>query len=250
MQGITTQELQRFVTHLKAEEYSPKSIRNIIATFRMVWNSTDMQHDPTRKLVLPEWEKEEQPYFTIEQMRSIVAAESREPYKTIYWILAETGMRCGELFALRAEDVDLDKRTIYVRRSLWNGRFGSPKSRKGVREPLISRKLAAHLESRVKMGGLLFANEEGKPMCADWVRDHYLKPFLKTLNLDGKDVGFHAFRHGSSTLMEQKNVPAAVRMKRLGHADLQTTQGYTHAVHSDEARFADLVGELLTEAVQ
>jgi integrase len=248
LQGITGVDLQRFVTWLKENDYSPKSIRNIIATFRMIWNSTEMTHDPCRKLVLPEWNKEEQPYFTAEQMRSIIAAEKKEPYKTIWWLFSETGMRSGELFALRAEDVDVVTRRVHIRRAVWNGQIVSPKSRKGKRDPVLSAKLLAHLGPRLAVGGYLFPREAGEPMCADWVRDKYLKPLLKQLGI--ADAGFHAFRHGNSTLMEQKNVPAAVRMRRLGHADMDTTMGYTHAVDSDESRFADLVGDLLTEAIQ
>ena len=253
LMSIGRSEIQKMVKNLSDKGYSAKTVRNILATFQMIWNSSDAPHDPTRNargkpcIVLPKWIKEERPFFTIEQMRMIVAAETREPYKSIYWLFAETGMRSGELFALRAEDVDLPNRTIRVRRSLWNGRFGTPKTEKGVREPLISRKLAAHLESRVKTDGLLFANKKGKHMCANRVRKEYLKPLLKRLGLP--EAGFHAFRHGSSTVMEQQNVPEAVRMRRLGHRAMKTTRDYTHAVHSDEARFADLVGDLLTESV-
>jgi len=56
----------------------------------------------------------------------LVAAE--EPYRTVYWLAVETGMRCGELCALRIEDVNLEAGTIRVSRAVMAGQLQSPKS--------------------------------------------------------------------------------------------------------------------------
>jgi len=57
--------------------------------------------------------------------------------------------------------------------------------------------------------------------------------------------GFHAFRHGNATLLDQIGAPMAVRLNRLGHAEAQTTMGYTHAVTADERRIAEELGKIL-----
>jgi hypothetical protein len=57
--------------------------------------------------------------------------------------------------------------------------------------------------------------------------------------------GFHTFRHGNATLLDQIGAPMAVRLNRLGHAEAQTTMGYTHAVTADERRIADELGKIL-----
>jgi hypothetical protein len=54
-----------------------------------------------------------------------------------------------------------------------------------------------------------------------------------------------AFRHGNATLLDQTGAPMAVRQNRLGHAEAQTTMGYTHAVTADERRIADELGKIL-----
>jgi integrase len=57
--------------------------------------------------------------------------------------------------------------------------------------------------------------------------------------------GFHAFRHGNATLLDQIGAPMAVRLNRLGHAEAQTTMGYTHAVTAAERRTAEELGKIL-----
>jgi integrase len=58
--------------------------------------------------------------------------------------------------------------------------------------------------------------------------------------------GFRAFRHGNETVMDQENVPTAVRQGRLGHSDAKTTMRYSHVVSEDGKRFAALLGDRLT----
>jgi len=57
--------------------------------------------------------------------------------------------------------------------------------------------------------------------------------------------GFHAFRHGNATLLDQIGAPMAVRLNRLGHSEARTTMGYTHAVTADERSTADNLGRIL-----
>ena len=60
-------------------------------------------------------------------MEKILAA-AEEPYRTVYWLAVETGMRSGELSALRIEDVNLEAGAIRVSRAVWRGQLQSPKS--------------------------------------------------------------------------------------------------------------------------
>jgi integrase len=70
-----------------------------------------------------------------------------------------------------------------------------------------------------------------------------LHPLLRKLGIP--QCGFHAFRHGNATLLDQIGAPMAVRQNRLGHADAQTTMDYMHAVTADERRIAGDLGKIL-----
>jgi integrase len=77
----------------------------------------------------------------------------------------------------------------------------------------------------------------------DTLRKRNLYPLLKKLGI--KRCGFHAFRHGNATVMDQEQVPIATRQNRLGQSDARTTMMYTHALSEDGRRFAASLGQRL-----
>ena len=163
-------------------------------------------------------------------------------------MLAETGIRGGEICALRVADLDLGNAIVNVRQSVWRGQIQTVKSRKGNRCFPISAELVEHLRVHLRTWrpnslGLLFATKAGTPWDHSLVRKRKFHPLLKKLGIS--QCGFHAFRHGNATLLDQIGAPMAVRQNRLGHAEAQTTMGYTHAVTADERRIADGLGKIL-----
>jgi integrase len=149
---------------------------------------------------------------------------------------------------LRITDLDLEHVVIHIRQSVWRGTIQTVKSRKGNRRFPISAELAEHLRAylrtlRPNPLGLLFATQNGTPWDHSLVRKRKFHPLLKKLGIS--QCGFHAFRHGNATLLDQIGAPMAVRQDRLGHTEAQTTMGYTHAVTADERRIADELGRIL-----
>src|SRR5262249_28957452 len=147
LRDINTEAVQQFVASIHA---SPKTARNIIATFRVVWSSarawTYVQHDPFAALRLPRGSRSRQFCFTEEEARRIIAA-AKEPYRTFYRLAFETGMRAGELCGLRVDDLDLENCLMRVNQSVWRGRLLDPKTFSGTRSIGISPQLAQHLRS-------------------------------------------------------------------------------------------------------
>jgi integrase len=249
LKDLDGQRLQAFVSQC---DCSAKTIRNLVATVRMMWNSARawgyVANDPFDGLVLPKRGLVQVSTLSLEQTQHIIAL-AREPYKTFYSILAETGIRGGEICALRVADLDLDNAVIHVHQSVWRGKIQTVKSRKGNRRFPISAGLVGHL--RLYVGtwrpnplGLLFATKAGTPWDHSMVRKRKFHPLLKRLGI--LQCGFHAFRHGNATLLDQIGAPMAVRLNRLGHAEARTTMGYTHAVTADERRIADALGKFCT----
>ena len=189
--------------------------------------------------------------FSIKDDESILTinkGSASEPHKTFYSILAETGIRGGEVCALRVDGLDLENAVIHVRQSVWRSQIQTVKSRKGNRRFPISAGLVERLRAYLRTWrpnslGLLFATKNATPWDHSLVRKRKFHPLLKKLGIP--QCGFHAFRHGNATLLDQIGAPRAVRQNRLGHAEAQTTMGYTHAVTADERRIADELGKIL-----
>jgi integrase len=193
---------------------------------------------------LPDYIRQEQPAFTAENVKRIIA-ESKAPYDAVWRLVAETGIRRGEVCGLNVGDVDLANHTITVKRSVSkNRKLKSPKNGK-ARMFAISSQLADRLRGYVASRNIdepLFLSKRGKRLEPDNFVKRHLKPILKKLGLEG---AAHAFRHGNATLLDSLRAPMKVRQDRLGHADPKTTMLYTHAVSADERSTAEQLGDLL-----
>jgi len=250
MRDITPQVVQMFVQKCPL---SPKSCLNVSLILRMMWKTARawgyVSHDPFDGLVLPKLERQPRLFFTVEQVRQIIAMAA-EPEKTFYWLAAETGMRAGELTGLRIEDIDLDDAIISIRQSIWNGKAQSPKTSNAVRKFAISPQLVLHMRQHLATRkpnplGLVFATRTGRPWApCNLIRSHF-HPLLDSLKI--QRTGLHAFRHTSTSLMDRLNAPMKIRQERLGHAAGSeiTLALYTHSVSEDHKKVAVQIGELL-----
>lgn len=273
MADIRMEMIQQFVT---GSDKSPKTVKNVVVTLMSMWSVAQawgyVQHNPFPRgasgrllLKLPAAAPSETYHFTVEEALAIIdKAQGR--WKTFFRILAETGMRPGELAGLRISDVRYG--FLIVAQSVWQQQVQTPKTKNSIRKVEIS----ALLEEEIKeLGekippnpyGLLFATEAGNPLSMDNFRQRVLNPILAELGIDKKlerlgiaRCGSYAFRHFNATLMDTLNVPMKTRQKRLGHAQIETTlKHYTHAIDADDRLAADRIGALLasnsgTEAVQ
>src|ERR1035437_5016585 len=101
LKDITAEAVQVFVTSL---EGSPKTARNIISTMRLVWKSAQawvyVTHDPFQGLRFLEANKGNTYNFSVEESLAIIEA-APEQWKAFFWLLAETGVRPGELAGLK-----------------------------------------------------------------------------------------------------------------------------------------------------
>jgi integrase len=250
MKDINREVMQAFVGR-KSKTLSPKSVRNLVLLLREMWMQARADGysnvDPFFALVLPERGLTNERFLTLEEMQKVIET-APEPYKTYYWILAETGIRCGEACGLPTRNLLLDLGAIKVTQKVWGGKIETVKSLKGNRMFEISPQLVEHLRAYLRSWrpnklDLLFATENGTPWDADTVRKRRLYPLLQQLGIER--CGFHAFRHGNETVMDGEGVPMATRQNRLGHSDARTTMKYTHVISEDGRKIASRFGELL-----
>src|SRR5713101_6817097 len=97
-------------------------------------NGDNVQENPTTGIRLPaQIVQREHTALTPEQVRKLTA-DLEEPYKSMVLIAVLTGLRRGELFALRWGVVDFERKLISVRESVYEGHFNTPKTRSSVRK--------------------------------------------------------------------------------------------------------------------
>jgi integrase len=185
--------------------------------------------------------------FSPEEVMALVRAAGSEQDAAIFMVAAFTGLRRGELLALRWRDIDFTGSVVRVRASYAAGALTTPKSGK-VRSVPMAPDVAGALarlsgrEHWTSADDLVFAGEAGGYLDGSALRRRY----AAALGRAGlRPLRFHDLRHTFGTRMIAK---ADIRRVQewMGHADVQTTMRYLHyAPRGDEAQ---LVAEAFSVA--
>ena len=243
IEDLTIEKLERWQRSLGSE--SPISNRQkakIITIFhglmertRRVWK---LPSNPVRDLEKPR----QAPaagidVFSAEEVHALSRAADGEQDSALFLTAAFTGLRQGELIALRWRDVDFRGQHIRVRASYTNGVLSTPKSGK-VRAvpmaPAVATALA-RLGTRGEFAGvddLVFVGLLGQHLDASALLKRYKRALVKAGLLP---LRFHDLRHTFGTRMIAK--ADIVRVQEwMGHADMETTRKYLHfAPRPDDA---------------
>lgn len=177
------------------------------------------------------------------QVEAVARAAANAQDAAIFTVAAFTGLRLGELRALRWGDVDFANRTIIVRSSYTHGAPGRPKSGKVRSVPLIDQAARAldGLSRREHFTGvddLVFASDVGRPFDDGPLRERFYAALARTglghLREKDEPIVFHDLRHTFGTLAAA-TWPLHDVQGYMGHADIQTTMLYVHHVPKAEA---------------
>ena len=182
--------------------------------------------NPANVVRLPKRQGREIEPFTLEVMHQFLEANRDDVFYPIYHLALWTGMRLGELLALRVgRDIDLFSRIITVREKVHKGITGPPKSVKSRRRIPISTAAA------VVLGRAIHDRADGDlafPCKPDAV-SHSMETACKRASV--KKVRFHDLRHTHAThlLAAGENINAV--SARLGHSDVGITlKTYAHVL--------------------
>jgi integrase len=187
--------------------------------------------------------------LTPEQTRRLLDTARPHRLWALFVLAAGTGMRQGELFALRWSDLDLDAGAVTIQHTLEeiDGRFRlkEPKSKAGRRRvDLPAFAVEAVHEHRKRMlaeghpTAPVFCDRLGGFLRKSNFTRQVFKPLLKRAGLP--DVRFHDLRHGHATWMLALGEHPKVVQERLGHAQITLTlDTYSHVLPSVQRAAAD-----------
>ena len=244
VQSLGVNELQQFATDLR-KSVSRKTVLNVLGTMFTILDYAGRCGIRVPQVRFKDLELGTDagsvtvPFFTRAQATRIVVA-AKEPYKTIFDVAWNTGMRAGEILALNRDDLNFEKKTIRVNKSSDDRtrEIRQPKTRNSVATLPMPSALEVTLRNYIEhhwqknLLGLLFPNREGtRRRKRESVVLYGLKPLLRKLGIPDKDAGLHAFRHGLATELAEASVPLTVLQQQLRHADVKTTlRVYAHAI--------------------
>jgi integrase/recombinase XerD len=231
---ITPAALREFVYHLKDLGLAGSSIRRNISAlrtwFRVMVAEGLVQHDPTERLDSPQRWRTLPEVLSVEEVTRLLAAPQLDERlafrdRAMLELAYGAGLRVSEWIGLAVRDVLLEDGLVRV--------FG-----KGSKERLVPigrsaigavavymRELRPVLE-RGAGKGILFLNGQGKPLTrmGAW---KILRKYVEQAGIE-RPVSPHTLRHSFATHLLEGGADLRAVQEMLGHADIATTQIYTH----------------------
>jgi integrase len=271
MGDVDSERVQTFLNRISGK-MSPKSVKNVWTTLRIMLNSAIAWKYVMGELrvELPKARRLRMRCYSVAEVKRLLVNSSGAE-RTFFWLAVETGARVGELIALRASDVNLETMSVEISKALWCGTEDAPKTEAGNRSVCISSHLGAALKEHLagRTDGYLFQTSAGCPWDASNIMVRKLNTLLSRLEIPKVDpkvlakiiggnrtidqatrsekraasLGLHSFRHTNATAMDSLGIPQQIRKQRLGHSGNGVTERYTHTFTQDERVAAEKLGE-------
>lgn len=188
--------------------------------------------------------------LTPAQVRKLLEACRGDRCEGVVVLGAACALRIGEILGLAWDDVDLEKGTIHVRRTLWHGKTYRPKtphSRRTIKLPNVALEVLVRLADKqgYPEDGFVFVTSNGTAIeYPNFWRWHW-KPLIKKVGLPSTFT-FHTLRHGCASILLNQNIPIPIVSKYLGHSNSYVTmRTYTHMIDGMGGMAADGMDEAL-----
>ena len=242
LSDITPLHVEKIRIRMSNDGLSKQTVRHALGLLRAIINKAIVWglwagENPVNKVGLPSAANRRERFLSPEEATALLKAlhaRSREVYG-LALVSLHTGMRLGELLALKWEHVDFGRGTI----AIIEGEQGTTKNEES-RVATMTREVQGYLEERCQPAGLVFPGRDGKP-AAD-----LSKTFSRVVAAMGfnngvvdrrQRVSFHTLRHTFASWLAIGNVPIRTIMDLMGHKTMAMTAWYAKLspAHKQEA---------------
>ena len=281
LREIKTYHIQEFIQYLTTEKkhrngeaggISPSTVRRYATVLRSILSLayqleyTDNDAGASKRIIFPKVETCEVEVYTEEEVRVIFSALDAEPIniRALVELAIFTGMRRGEIVGLKWSDIDFENQSLSIKRSIYKPKDGKalekePKSKSSIRtislpDHLIKtlHEYKLHQDRHISFMGeawnkldYVFTEEDGLVMNPQTPTRQFSN-FLKRHNI--RHLKFHGLRHTSATMLLANGCDIKTVSSRLGHADLETTGIYLHALESTDRKAAKTFDAFISNA--
>ena len=232
--AVTTPHLRDFVYALKDLGLAPATIRRQVSSlrtyFRFLTSEGHVRRDPSERIETPKGWRTLPAVLTAGEIERLLGAPNADQPlalrdRALLEFAYATGVRVSELVGLRLQDVLFEDGIARVRGKGDKERLVPVGRRALGAVALYAREIRPRLD-RAKSGGLLFLNARGTPLSrvGAW---GIIKATARLAGIS-KRVTPHTLRHTFATHLLEGGADLRAVQEMLGHADLSTTQVYTH----------------------
>lgn len=249
---ISRDAVQSFLMSKTRSGLSWKTVKHVRTVFGTILEAAVCQdllpNNPVRRTRMARrGPVKEKPAIAPETLQRLLD-KLEEPSRSIASLLVMTGLRIGELLALRWQDVDFERGYVTVRQTVYEGKFDEPKSNRSKRSvPLGPRGidvLTRLQPAKPDPSKLVFSARNGSPLSRRNLLNRQLKPACKQLGLEG--ANWHWLRHANATLLDAVGAPLGTVQALLGHSSSELTRDtYIHSVPADARKAVTQVEKLI-----
>jgi integrase len=245
---VTASVVQDWVTEAAAGGLKPRSIRKyhtmLHSIFKRAVRDQLIVTNPCEHTELPKVITAKTRTLTPEEFDALLAAIPAR-HRLMVATAIETGMRWGELIALKPRHIDFLRRQVTVEETIVEvSKKHSPTGERYVHKPYPKdneprtfgvrqawlEAVAAHIDRHgISRDDLLFTTTAGTPLSRNTFRTRIWIPAVTASGI-GYPVRMHDLRHAHASWLLAGGSDLKSVMERMGHAQIQTTQKYLHTL--------------------
>jgi integrase len=246
---VSAHQVQSLYTKWLEDGLAPSTVRRMHAVFHRAMEDAVRLGVIQRNIVdlaqAPRINQSKMRVLSPDDARSLLEASAGDRFEALYVLALTTGMRRGELFALRWQDIDLIEGVLWVKATLNPDRtINEPKTRSSRRRILLTKLAVTALhqhyqrqqEEKQRAGelwdtsfDLVFPDVLGRHVWPGFIAQEHLPRLLRRAGLP--KIRFHDLRHTAATLMISRGVNPKVVSEMLGHSSIVITLSvYAHVL--------------------
>ena len=249
---ITPSRIRRWQSEMIEKGFKPTYLKSINSQLSAVMNYAvrfyDLRSNPCMKAgSMGKGRADERPYWTLEEFNKFSDAISNKHeawmgFQILFW----TGIRVGELLALKVEDIDLENGLIKIDESYTRLKskdiISTPKTENSIRTIVIHEELVEELREYMTR---LYRLRPSSRLFAEKTKSFFEHEMQRGIELSGvKKITVHCLRYSHASMLVEMGFSPIEIAKRFGHGKVTTTiETYCHPSMDGQKKIADKLGE-------
>jgi len=255
---ITTMEIQSWITDLREKKYAPNSIdhfhevMNAVMRTAVTWYG--IAKNPARGVQIGRIKPVRKKWALTTVQANALLEKLKLKARTMVALDITTGLRRGELEAVRWEDLNESEGYIRIKEHHYRGHIDDPKTEAGFRNAPVPAPVLVLLQDwkkvtkHTKPTDFIFATRNGKPESGNNILRRHVHPTCDAAKIPR--ANWLTFRRTFSNWSHQHGIPAKDIAEMMGHSEVEMQFTYTVGVDENKKQGAERLGDQLVRISQ